>query len=138
MSKQTTPSSCGLYSVAEVLERPGFITDARMLASIDYGANIGILNKWMQQDGMSMYLQPIFFNKLGSIPDGYLTELFGSLVPKTPFRYMPILIVISCGNIDHMISLRVTPESKFDSIDPNIVAVYAFCDLHTGQYAFIS
>lgn len=153
MLKQKNPYGCGLYAVANACNLDNFATDDRVEASKSHGSSNGMLSKYLLEDGTGFYMQPLFY-------DAYADKL-----PKDQTEYkvtgdvLAFPLVLCCklseNGLWHMIGAHLDRlgmlyvydslrDDVFETTLPevhnyyhSVFGLYAFCDLNTGEYAFI-
>lgn len=153
MLKQSTPSGCGMYAVANALNMPEIATEERLKQCSEFGNMTGQLDKWIQEAGKSFYMQPLFYDGGANIIPDHHTSLSveGCIC-------MPLVLccTLSDGGLSHMIGASLMVNGVlvvYDSLksEPfyttlpevhnhynSVFGLFAFCDIHTGDYAFIS
>lgn len=150
---QDQPYGCGLYAVSNALNIYNFLTDERLNES-KTGNVIGQLSKWMQDDGMNMYIDALYYDHLGEkLPE----SAFGYVPIGEDGIMMPILLNVrlSEGGLNHMVGGRiskngtlhlydslkldmiVTKLSEVNNLYHNVYGLFIFMDLKDGSYVFI-
>jgi hypothetical protein len=102
--KQTYGYGCGLYSVANALCMPAFITPERLEESRD-GNKFMQLNKWLLDDKTVFQIFPLYYRNGVE----FMTPNLKLDVKKCPnIEYYPILITynIKDCSMNHMIALH--------------------------------
>ena len=112
--KQNQPYGCGMYAVANTCNLQTYVTDQRLEESKGSN-NIGQLSKWMQEDGLELFVDPLYINYQGSKLPNDLMELKAD--DKT--KQLPLLLHIqeSEQSLSHMIGLRLDEEGLVYLID---------------------
>jgi hypothetical protein len=102
--KQEHGYGCGLYSVANALCLPDFVTQDRLEKSKN-GNNVGQLTKWLNDDGHNIFIDTLkYTGKLISLPK-MEWKLDETAV------YFPMLISKQATRkVSHMIALKCYPE----------------------------
>jgi len=151
--KQNQPWGCGLYAVANACNLDGFITEERLEKSKN-GNYIGQLSKWLQEDGMDVYIDTLYYNHLGK------------KLPKSALDYRPLgdnvtllPVLINCrfseegknhliggkidkeGNLYLYDSLKeemiTTTLKKVNSMYHNVYGLFILMGVNDGSYVFI-
>lgn len=152
MHKQTLPYGCGVYAVANALDLgESFISEERLEASKD-GNNNGQLSKWMQDFGLDIFIEPMYYDHFGrKLPDSALYYR-----PQGDKCYLPVLLTVAqsedgkrhkiAGRIDndgHMIlfdSLKnnnvLTDLKKVNEMYPVVLGISLFRRLGSGDWVF--
>lgn len=154
MYKQTTHSGCGMYAVANACNFNNFVTEKRLKGSSMYGNLTGKLDNWMQQDGHPFYMQALFYDASTSKLPKTATDYF----PEGDVFALPLIIccTLSAGGKSHMVAVNVFKDksvmlldslkeepvmlnalSEINDMYHTVFGVYAFCDINTGNYAFL-
>lgn len=116
MLKQEYKYSCGVYSVANALNIPEFVTSSRLEESKD-GNGVMQLNKWLLDDKNLVQIFPLYY-KNGI---EFTTPNLKLDMKKCPdIEYYPILITydIKKSSMNHMIALHYCADKSvvvFDS-----------------------
>jgi hypothetical protein len=150
--KQLEPYGCGLFAISNVFDI-NFLTIDR-LERCKSGCNIGLLSKWMQEDGYNMYIDTLYYNHLGrKLP----TSQF-KYYPSGGVAYLPILLNVrfSKDGVNHLIGGRIDTNGKlflFDSLQKEMIettlskvnklydtvfGLFIFIDLDNGNYIFLN
>jgi len=112
MLRQTTPYGCGLYSVANVLDRPSFVTDFRLNES-KKGNTLPALNKWLFQDGLDFGIEAFYYDHFGkTIPDEHTYYR-----PETDQFKLPVLVEVLIGERSHMVGGTIDSDGKMMLMD---------------------
>jgi hypothetical protein len=109
--QQKDTYGCGLYSVANALCLENFVTLERLEKS-KTGNNVGMLTKWLNDDGHDIFIDTIkFTGRLIVLPQ--IGWILGDNV-----AYYPMLITIpSTRETSHMIALKGGPDGTVDVWD---------------------
>lgn len=62
--KQENGYGCGLYALANIFNDESIITATRLIDSKN-GNNTGQLNKWLNELGKELFIDPLYFNAMG-------------------------------------------------------------------------
>jgi len=106
---------CGLYSLANALQKESIITRQRLNES-QYGNNTGQLNKWLIEDGFNLFLEPLYFNCFG----GKLPIDVSSIKPiGEDVISIPVCIDVQKTEESkkHFIAAEITCEGKLFVMD---------------------
>ena len=153
MRKQTTGYGCGLYAVANAANLDKFITDKRLELSKG-GNNIGHLSKWLQEDGLEIYIEVLYYNHLGKKLPKSAT---GYIPTGEGVTYLPILIHVRQhkDGKSHLVGGKIAKDgtlylydslchdiietklSKVNSMYAEVCGVFVFNALDGSNYAFI-
>lgn len=151
--KQTTPYGCGMYAVAHACNLENFVTDQRLEESRPFGNLTCQLDRWLSDDGINFYMQPLFY-------DGKATQIskeWHELKIQGEILAMPLVfcVTLSEGGLSHMVGAHLDKsgilfiydslksevyESTIEAIGENynsVFGMFAFCDRNNGDYAFI-
>lgn len=150
--KQKQGYGCGLYAVANALNLDNFVTDKRLEQS-KTGNVIGQLSKWMQEDGLDIYIDTLYYNHLGKkLPNSAL-----HYVPIGDNAYtLPVLLNVRFkdGGLNHLVGGKIDKEGRLllmDSLNEepivttlskanrmyhNVYGLFLFMDVNTGAYVF--
>ena len=150
--KQKQGYGCGLYAVANALNLDNFVTDERLEQS-KTGNIIGQLSKWMQEDGLDIYIDSLYYNHLGKkLPNSAL-----HYVPMGDNAYtLPVLLNVRFedGGLNHLVGGKIDKEgrlllmdslneetiittlSKVNRMYHNVYGLFLFMDVNTGNYVF--
>ena len=152
--KQKKSYGCGLYAIANACNLDNFITEERLEQSKG-GNNIGQLSKWLQEDGLSFYIDLLYYNHLGK------------KLPRTALNYKPegdnviswpiLLSVRSCESCkNHLIGGRIDKEgilylydslkddviettlAKVNKMYHNVYGLYLFLTIDGGNNIFLT
>lgn len=152
--KQNQAWGCGLYAVANSCNLDNFITPERLEVSKEHGNTIGQLSKWLQEDGIEMYIEVLYYNHLGK------------KLPRSAFKYRPtgenvlaIPILINCRfseeGKNHLIGGKISKDGTlylYDSLKEDIIettlskvngmyhhvyGLFILAGVDDGHYAFI-
>ncbi len=163
MLKQTTPSGCGLYAVANALNMPDFITTERLEES-KKGNNIGQLSRWLDEDawlydGFQYYIDAIYYNHFGqSLASSCFRLRPKRIDPNADQLLLPILLLVrfSENGKNHMIgghineagiltlfdSLKQEPEkttlAKVNRTYYHVYGLFIFHHYSDGSYLFLT
>lgn len=152
MIKQNQPYGCGLYSVANTLRFSTFITKERLEKS-KKGNTIGQLSKWLQDDGISIYIDSLYYNHLGKklpttcfgyrpINQKYMPVLFNVRYKKDGMNHLVGGKIDEHGNLYLMDSLKdnivKTTISKINKLYEEVYGLFIFMNLEDGSYVFLS
>jgi hypothetical protein len=115
MLKQEYGYGCGVYSVANALSMPGFITRERLEESRG-GNKFMQLNKWLSDDKTGFQIYPLYY-KNGI---EFMTPNLKLNLKKCPnIEYYPILITydIKDCSMNHMIALHYCVDKSVTVLD---------------------
>jgi len=152
--KQKNSYGCGMYAVANACNLKTFVTPERLEISKGVGNLTGMLDRWMQSDGLTFYMQALYYDaKSDKIPSSYTEFSISGEILAMPLVFCVLLSekglshMIGC-HLDKLGSLYVYDSLKKDVFETTIIGLndhyhsvfgmYGFCDIHTGEYAFIS
>ena len=153
MRKQNKPYGCGLYAVANACNLNNFITEERLEQS--KGGNVhGQLSKWMQEDGINICIDTLYYNHKGKkLPNSALDYIpIGEGI-----EFLPVLLNVrfSDDGKNHLVGGKIdkqgvlylydslkenmieTTLSKVNRMYHNVYGLFIFMDADTGDYAFI-
>lgn len=130
--RQYTPYGCGMYAVANALQKPDFACGDR-LAESRGGNTIYQLNTWLSQD--ELYLDPLYFNTCG-VPK--LPSEIATIVPDDESETLPIVLSVKKTHDSkvHMIAAHLTKNGYIEFFD-SLRSKSAFCTLGTLPYVEI-
>lgn len=144
---QNEPYGCGLYAVANVFQLENYITPERLEKS-KKGLVVGQLSKWLQDDGMNIYIDNWYYNhEYGKLPDW----CFNYLPAENSF---PVMFNVKSKNgLNHIISARLWADGRLDVFDSckkksfclknfeeinncyeHVYGFFCFIDLETTRY----
>lgn len=151
--KQTTPYGCGMYAVAHACNLDNFVTEKRLEESKAFGNLTCQLDKWMKEDDIKLYMQPLFYDgKAKDIPKHWHDLKIEGEVIAMPLVFC---VTLSEGGLSHMIGAHLDKngilyvydslksdvyESTIDRLNESyhhIFGMFVFCDVNNGDYAFI-
>lgn len=124
---------CGLYSVANALNIPNFITDERLEASKS-GNNNGQLSKWLQEDGFDISIDSFYYNhNLGKLPEDH-----SYYHPDKEGNFLPVLINVklSENGLRHMVAGVIDHQGNMylmDSLKKKVVET-RLCHMNDTYY----
>jgi hypothetical protein len=151
--KQKEPWGCGLYAVANACNLNNFVTEERLEKSKE-GNRLGQLSKWLQEDGLDIYIDVLYYNHEGK-------KLPRTALQYRPqgegIHYLPILLNVrfSDEGLNHLVggkldkngilylydSLKdkeiVTTLRKVNRMYHHVYGLYVFVGTETGDYVFI-
>lgn len=113
--RQKQAYGCGLYALANALNRESVITQIRLEDS-ENGNNIGQLNKWLIEDGENMFIEPLYYSSTGK----RLPKSITSLKPHGDgVMSLPVFIDLQSTKDSkmHFVAADITPEGKLLVID---------------------
>lgn len=153
MLKQKQPYGCGLYAVANACNLKDFVTDERLEKS--KGGNvIGQLSKWLQDDGVPIYIDTLYYNHLGKkLPDSAT-----HYVPMgEDCNFLPVLLNVrfSDNGKNHLVGGKIhkygtlylydslaesmieTTLRKINKLYHHVYGLFIFMSVEDGSYVFI-
>jgi hypothetical protein len=112
--KQTTPYGCGLYALANLLQKETTITEKRLEESKN-GNTIGQLNKWLKEDDFNYSIEPFYFNIFGK----KLPKKICDIHIKSDDSFLPLLIDIqeTKKSKQHIVCAELLPSGNLMVID---------------------
>ena len=143
MFKQTTNFGCGVYAVANACNLPKFITDERLEKSRS-GNNVGQLSRWLQDDGLEIYIGYLYCHASGK----HLPLSVCSYRPFGNLSYIPILLQIQQAekSKNHIIGGKLGKDGilylydslKDDEIETTLAKVNKMYHCVYGLNVFVS
>lgn len=113
--KQPSGFGCGLYAIANMLRDESFITDQRFEDSKS-GNHTGQINQWLLDHGKKLYLEPFYFNAMGS----RLPKWICKMKPHGDDIFsIPILIDVQQAKTSktHFIAAEITTNGELIVMD---------------------
>ena len=113
MLKQENGYGCGLYSVANALNMPEFVTEDRLEKSRD-GNNQMQLNKWLLDDGCDFQIMPMYFKNHVQFRTPKLT-----ITTTEDLCFYPALVVVALKRCpkNHMFALSIYKDFTLHVLD---------------------
>lgn len=148
MLKQTAPYGCGIYSVANALNKPDFAT-AHRLEESKKGTRVFQLNDYLDKDGHEFVIEPMFYSDYSlSLP--VTTHNLCTFKEDT---YLPILLCVrhSKKSLNHMVGGLIGTDKTLilmDSMKPEpiittiedvqweysaVFGLYTFYSIHSNS-----
>lgn len=113
--KQKNGYGCGLFAIANALNKESIIKQERLDESID-GNHIGQLNKWLKEDGFELFIEPLYFSCTGKRLPKSICELrpHGEEVIG-----LPVLIDVqhTKNSQMHLVTADIMPNGQLLVID---------------------
>lgn len=113
--KQQNGYACGLYALANALIKESIIKQERLEDSED-GNHIGQLNKWLLEDGLELFIEPLYFTCTGK----RLPKAICDLRPSGEgVLSLPVFIDVQATENSkmHFVTADITPDGRLLVID---------------------
>lgn len=151
MLKQSQAFGCGMYAVANALNLDNFATPERLELSKG-GNRIGQLSKWLQEDGLDLYVEVFWYHHHGKkLP----ADFFNYNV--TDAAAMPLLFNVrfSDEGKNHLIAAKLmangtlliqdslqsepiwTTMSEVNNLYHTVYGIFCFANCSTGNFTFL-